>query len=175
MPRQAAQPAKPRKYCRTEFHPVAEAYLKDLADDVGEEVGYIIRLCVAKSLPEIEAALRSGERPADEMKKPTKALKTTLRKPKPIPEVSQEPAPPILTFLETGEMPAELQTPPEEACEPSLSPDPSEGRQEAERPAEPAAPPASPPTVDPSGSSPTPSLDPLQRKIEQARLRRRRG
>ncbi len=171
MPRVPAQNVKPRKYCRTEFHPDAEAYLVNLADEMGVNVAYVIRLCVAKSLPEIEETLRSGERPPDEMKKPTKPLKTRVRAPAPIPAQSSQPPPPILTFLETGEMPPA----PEESCEPAPSPDPQEDPQDWESPPEPAEQPAFPISSDHLDADPTPTLDPLQLKIQRARQQRRRG
>lgn len=172
MPRQPAQHIKPRKYCRTEFHPDAEEYLKDLADDVGVEVAYIIRLCVKKSLPEIEATLRSGELPHDELKKPSKPLKTTLRKPRPTPNVSKEPPPLIAVFAETGVMPPDPPAPAKSA-EPETEPEPIERRQEPDGPAEPPAPPVSPHASDRPDAGPTPSEDPLQRKLQRVGKMRR--
>ncbi len=164
MPRVPAQNVKPRKYCRTEFHPDAEAYLVNLADEMGVNVAYVIRLCVAQSLPEIEELLRSGERPHDEMKKPTKPLKTRVRRPAQIPSVSSEPPPPILEFLETGQMPfvPGPEEAPGDACEPSTFPETDEPSQESPRP--------DPPSEEPASET----LDPVQRKIELDRRTRRR-
>lgn len=172
MPRQAAQPPPKRKFCRTEFHPMAEQYLKDLADEIGCEVGYIIRLCVKQALPEIEATLRSGKLPADELKRPTKPLKTRVPKSARVPTVSNEPPPPIAEFLETGEMPPAPPAPPRSA-EPEPSPEPKEPRQEPERPAEPTASPVSPTSSDLPDADPKPTLDPLQLKLQRVGKMRR--
>lgn len=156
-----------RKYCRTEFHPDAEEYLKSLADDVGVEVGYIIRLCVGRSLPEIEAILRTGELPHDEMKRPTAPLKTRRRKVAEAPLQSKQPPPPLAILLETGEMPPEPEPLPV-SPEPAPEPEPREDRQEPEPAPEPRASPVS----DPDGSSPSGSEPPPPARPG---LRRRRG
>lgn len=170
MPRVPAQPAKRRGYCRTEFHPDAEEYLKDLADDIGAQVAYVIRLCVQRALPEVEAELRDAaahgrELPADELKKPTKPLRTTLRKPKPTPDASRLTPPPIAEFLETGEMPAP------EPAEPPAEDLPRSDPQAPEEQAGPAA--DSPPSPDPGEASPPSSDDLFRAKLARVKTMRR--
>lgn len=164
MPRVAARTPPRRAYCRTEFHPKVEEYIKDLADEMGVEPAYIIRLCVAGSLPQVEATLRSGERPHDEMKRPSKPLKTRAPKPRTVPQESALPAPALAAFLEDGVMPFEPEpSVPPLVAEPSPEPPPREAPQEPERPAEPPAEP-----------SPAPLPDPLHASASPHRIQRRR-
>lgn len=52
---------KGRKFILVEIHPVVHKYLYDLADDTGASPSKIMRLCIDRALPEIEALLRSDE------------------------------------------------------------------------------------------------------------------
>ena len=164
---------KPRKFVRTELHPDAEEYLKDLAEDIGVEPAYIVRLCIARALPEVEAVLRDvvenfKELPHDELKKPTKPLRTARQKVQETPLYSLLEPPPIAGFLETGEMPLAPLDPPDNAA-PSPSPSSTEDWQGWESPAEEAAPPVAPPISAPKDDE----LDPLQAKLKKVTKMRR--
>lgn len=166
MPRYPAQGQPKRAFVNTEFHPAIKQYLVDLGDDTGVSPPKIVRLCVERALPEIEALLRSGEDPPDRLNraragKPVKEEEPMKYKPLPPPlpppaivgVLTGEAVPGIsLEFVNHGDEPAEeIDDSPEAWASP-----PSEDE---------SMPPEDPPASVPEDpASPPPAVPPRRRR-----------